>query len=93
MSENGRRRLADFLTTQPVTADVDPAKVMTATRRDELGISSLNMILVLVGYINERADGKLNVRPEWVSQLGEIDGIVSVLDKIDSEARASAGAG
>lgn len=87
-----RQHLAEFLATQPVAAGVDPGQVMTAETRDELGISSLNMILVLVNYIKERADGSIEIRPEWVSCLDEVDGILTVIDEIDALATAGVGA-
>jgi hypothetical protein len=79
-----RRKLAEFLVTQPMTSEVTYEQVVQAESREELGISSLNMILVLLNYINEYTDDTVTLRPEWVSQLADIDGIVSVLREIDA---------
>lgn len=86
-----RRKFADFLATQPMTRDITYEQVVRAESRDELGISSLNMIMVLVNYINEYTNKTVTMRPEWVSQLGDIDGIVSVLREIDASTVAPAG--
>ncbi|MCT9008488.1 hypothetical protein ACWGKW_35065 [Streptomyces sp. NPDC054766] len=78
-----RKNLAEFLATQPMTKDVTYEDVTRATTREELGISSLNIILVIVNYIKERANDSVQLQPEWVSRLGDIEGIVSVIREID----------
>lgn len=83
-TEDYRRTFAEFLATQPVTSDVTYEQVAKARTREELGISSLNMILVLANYIKERTNDTVVLRPEWVSRLTDIDGIVSVLREIDA---------
>ena len=47
-ADDYRRRFAEFLATQPMTSDITYDQVVRARSREELGISSLNMILVLV---------------------------------------------
>lgn len=81
-----RRKLAEFLATQPMTSDITYEQVVRAESRDELGISSLNMIMVLVHYIDEYTNNTVTLRPEWVSRLGAVDGIISVLREIDASA-------
>ncbi len=83
-ADDYRRRFAEFLATQPMTSDITYDQVVQAKSREELGISSLNMILVLVNYINEYTNDTVTLRPEWVSRLGDVDGIVSVLREIDA---------
>jgi hypothetical protein len=39
-----------------------------------------------VNYIDEYANDTVTLRPEWVSRLGDVDGIVSVLHEIDASA-------
>jgi hypothetical protein len=88
MSGDGdRRKFADFLATQPMTSDITYEQVVQAQSREELGISSLNMIMVLVNYINVYTNDTVILRPEWVSRLGEIDGIISVLREIDAASK------
>ncbi|WP_395295488.1 hypothetical protein ACF9IK_19660 [Kitasatospora hibisci] len=79
-----RRKFADFLATQPMTSDITYEQVARAKTRDELGISSLNMVLVLVNYIEKFTNNTVTMRPEWVSLLGDVDGILSVLRQIDA---------
>ncbi|MEU8511572.1 hypothetical protein AB0C76_08305 [Kitasatospora sp. NPDC048722] len=79
-----RRKFADFLATQPMTSDITYEQVARAKTRDELGISSLNMVLVLVNYIDKFTNNTVTMRPEWVSLLGDVDGILSVLRQIDA---------
>jgi hypothetical protein len=83
-ADDYRRKLAEFLATQPVTSDVTYEQVVQAQSREELGISSLNMILVLLNYISEYTNDAVTLRPEWVPRLVDIDGIVSVLREIDA---------
>lgn len=89
-TDDYRRKFADFLATQPMTKDITYDQVVRAKTREELGITSLNMILVLVNYINENTGGSVTLRPEWVSQLGDVDGILTVLAEIDANAAAPA---
>jgi hypothetical protein len=83
-TDDYRRTFAEFLATQPMTSDVTYERVAQARTREDLGISSLNMILVLANYIKERTNDTVALRPEWVSQLTDMDGIVSVLREIDA---------
>jgi hypothetical protein len=85
-----RRKLADFLATQAETSDVTYDQVARAQSREDLGISSLNMVLVLVNYIREHTNGTVALDPEWVSRLDDVDGIVSVLSEIDASMLARA---
>ncbi|MFB7557232.1 hypothetical protein [Streptomyces brevispora] len=85
-TDDYRRKFADFLARQSMTSAVSYEQVARAKTRDELGISSLNMVLVLVNYIDEHTDNTVTMRPEWVSRLGDIDGILSVLREIDASA-------
>jgi hypothetical protein len=84
VADDYRRKFADFLATQPMTSDITYDQVVRAQSRDDLGISSLNMILVILNYINEYTNDTVKLCPEWVSCLGDIDGIVSVLREIDA---------
>ena len=85
-ADDYRQKFADFLKTQPMAADLTHDQIIKADSREELGISSLNMILVLVNYIKEHTNDTVTLRPEWVSRLGDVDGIASVLHEIDEAA-------
>ena len=83
-TDDYRQRLAEILATQPFGDGLTYEQVVRARSRQELGISSLNMIIVLMNYIKKYTDGTITVRPEWVPRLNDIDGIVSVLREIDA---------
>jgi hypothetical protein len=89
-TEYYRRKFAEFLALQPGMTNLTYEKIVQAQSREELGIASLNMILVLMKYIDKYANGTVTVRPEWVSELDDIDGIVSVLQEIDAASLAPA---
>jgi hypothetical protein len=48
------------------------------------------MILVLVNYLTKYTDGTMEIDPEWVSRLSDVDGIISVLQEIDASQLAGA---
>jgi len=83
-ADDYRHKFAEFLTTEPLGADLTYEQVVQARTRQELGISSLNMIIVLLNYIKKHTNGTVTVRPEWVPRLNDIDGIASVLREIDA---------
>jgi hypothetical protein len=85
-----RRKLADFLATQEMTSAVTYEQVLAAQSREDLGISSLNMIVLLLSYIHEFTGDTVELRPEWVSLLGDVDGIVDVLAEIDASVLSTA---
>jgi hypothetical protein len=89
-TENYRRKFAEFLALQPGMTDLTTEQIIQAQSREELGITSLNMILVLMNYIEKYADGNVTIRPEWVSSLDNVDGITSVLREIDAASLAPA---
>jgi uncharacterized protein YjbI with pentapeptide repeats len=89
-ADDYRHKFAEFLSTQPVGGDLSYERIVRAQTRQELGISSLNMIMVLLNYIKKYTNGGITVRPEWVLRLNDVDGIISVLREIDaSEVDAS----
>jgi hypothetical protein len=85
-ADDYRQKLAGFLVTQPFGADLGHEQIARAKTREELGISSLNMIIVLMNYIKKYTDGSVTLRPEWVLRLNDVDGIASVLRDIDAAA-------
>lgn len=80
------KTFVDFLGTQPGVPPLTYEDVARAKTRDELGISSLSIILILVNYLKERTGDTVALQPEWVSRLHDVDGIVSVIRLIE-EAR------
>ncbi len=76
----------DLLRSHDVGPDLTYDDVARASTREELGIGSLEIILLLSKYIDEHGGGKVTFRPEWVSKLDDVDGIVSVIGEIDRAA-------
>ena len=89
-ADDYRHKFAEFLATQPIGGDLSHEQVVRAQSREELGISSLSMIVVLLNYIKKYTNGTVTLRPEWVPRLNDVDGIVSVLRDIDASAAESA---
>ncbi|HUZ39559.1 MAG TPA: hypothetical protein VMV17_24815 [Streptosporangiaceae bacterium] len=89
-TDDYRRKLADFLTKQPETSGLAHERVLAAQTRQDLGISSLTMVLLLTHYVEQYTDNTVTIRPEWVSRLGDVDGIASVLREIDAASLAPA---
>lgn len=87
------RRFVDFATEQNMVSGLDPAEVAPSTRRDELGISSLNIILLLANYMKERGASELAFRPEWVARLDVVEGILAVMREVDQAAPRATAAG
>jgi hypothetical protein len=83
-ADDYRHKFAEFLTTQPIGGDLSYEQIIRAQSRQEMGISSLNMIMVLMNYIKKYTNDTVTVRPEWVPRLNDIDGIISVLREIDT---------
>lgn len=81
------KKFADFLATQPVASGLAYEDVARAKTRDELGISSLNIILIVSNYLKERTGGTMSIQPVWVSRLNDIAGIASVFREIEEGSR------
>lgn len=92
-ADDYRHKFAEFLATQPVGGDLSYEQIVRADTREELGISSLNMIMVLLNYIKKYTNGGITVRPEWVLRLNDVEGIISVLREIDASDVGPSGTG
>ena len=79
------KKLVDFLSTQPETAHLTEEQVTADATREELGIGSLAVILLVNNYIQANAPGVM-IDPAWVPRLNDGAGIISVLDEIDQSA-------
>jgi hypothetical protein len=90
-NDDYRNRFAEFLAAQPFGSDLSYEQIVGAETPQDLGISSLNMIIVLMDYIKKYTNGSVTVTPEWVLQLTDMDGVISVLREIDAVAAAPAG--
>jgi len=84
-----RRNLADFLATQPGFETITAEQVAAARTRDDLGLNSLQVILIMVNYL-AATGGEHAFQPDWVARLEDVDGIASVMRDIDSLTMSSA---
>jgi hypothetical protein len=84
------RRFQDFLSTQKAVQDLDLDDVALGKRRDEVGISSLNIIMLIMAYLKKNGAPGVRFNPRWVASLENVDGILTVLREIDETALASA---
>lgn len=84
------RRFADYVGSQgghPLTY----ADFVACASRAELGISSLDMLILVAGYIDATAGGSIVLQPEWVPMLDDVAGIRAVVAEIDTAAAAAGG--
>jgi hypothetical protein len=78
-------RFHAFVTAQGMSERVDAAQALRAQHRTDLGISSLEVILLVANYMSLRGADTAGFKPEWVVQLDDIAGIVLVMREIDQQ--------
>jgi hypothetical protein len=83
-ADDYRLKLAGFFASQAATSHLTRDQVLAAQTRQDLGITSLTMVLLLANYIEKHTNNTVTLQPEWVSRLGDVDGIASVLREIDA---------
>jgi hypothetical protein len=77
------KNFVDFALVQGLAPGLTYGDVAQSKTRAELGISSLNMIILIANYVEEKTGGSLSLEPEWVPLLDEVEGILSVISEID----------
>lgn len=82
------QRFAEYVAAQP-GHDLSYDDLARSTTRAELGIGSLDMLILVAGYIETVANGAVALQPEWVPLLDDVPGIRSVLVDIDAAAAQS----
>lgn len=82
-NEDYVRKFVYFMTEQGLAPDLTFDDAMRTKTREELGISSLNIILLIANYKKEYASAEMSFKPEWVARLNDVDGIISVMREID----------
>lgn len=73
----------DFLNTQNVAPELSYEEVAQAGSTADLGISSLNIILVVVNYLKEATGDTVDFDPDWVPLLDSVAGVRTVIATID----------
>lgn len=81
-------KLYTFLQTQTYLSGIDMERVRNARRREDLGISSLTVIVLVSNYLESVGLSASRLEPEWLPRLDEISGIISVFREIDASAAA-----
>lgn len=77
------RRFVDYVAGQGSGVTLSYSDVATSTTRAELGIGSLDMLILLAGYADATTGGAVTLQPEWVPMLDDVEGIRTVLVEID----------
>ncbi|GLZ51891.1 hypothetical protein [Actinomycetospora sp. NBRC 106378] len=77
------RAFADFVAGQP-GHDLTYEDLTGSATRAELGIGSLDMLILIAGYIESRGADGLSLQPEWVPLLDDVAGLRTVLAEIDA---------
>jgi hypothetical protein len=80
------KRFHVLLSEQGMGGRVDAAQALEAKRRADLGITSLEIIMLVASYMSMRGADTSGFRPEWVPLLDDIAGILSVMREIDRQA-------
>jgi hypothetical protein len=74
-----------FLKTQDYLGNIGIDALKAARKREELGISSLAVIMLVVNYMEANGVPNAEFNPDWINRLDDVDGIVSVFRQIDRE--------
>ena len=79
-------KLHAFLRTQDfVPQEIELDTVRTARKRDELGITSLGIIMLVANYMEAQGVPNAEFNPDWINDFETVDGILSVMRAIDLE--------
>jgi hypothetical protein len=79
---NYREKFLNFAISEGFLSSVSADDVARSSTRDDLGLSSLNVILLIVNYLKQNSRD-VTLDPEWVASLDDVDGIISVMREID----------
>jgi hypothetical protein len=90
MSDDYVQKLVDAVRASGIDVTLTADDVHKATRRQDLGITSLNIILVIASYLQAGPNRGMAPKAEWVPRLDEVEGILSVLEEIDRTAPQAA---
>jgi hypothetical protein len=77
--------LCAFLKTQDFLDDIDIDAVRAARSREDLGITSLGVIMLVANYMEAHGVANAEFNPDWITKLDSIDGIIAVFREIDHD--------
>jgi len=81
----GYAELCAFMKTQDYLGPIELDALKGAKKRDELGITSLGVIMLVANYMESIGVSNGEFNPDWIERLDDVAGIVSVLREIDRE--------
>jgi hypothetical protein len=81
-NNNYQAKFLDLAVSEGFMAEMSVDDLPPGTTREDLGLSSLNVILLIANYIEQNA-GDVEFDPAWVDSLADVEGIASVLRRID----------
>ncbi len=78
----GIQELCRFINAQDHLANVRLEDLEGASRREQLGITSLGVIMLVANYMEAHGVSHAGFNPDWVNKLDSIEGIISVFRDI-----------
>jgi acyl carrier protein len=90
--DNYRQRLVDLAVSEGLLSNTTVDEIRPDRSRGDLGLTSLNVILLIAGYL-EQSSGDITFDPEWVASLETIGGIITVMQNIDALSAESVSVG
>ena len=85
MTDHDYLRYCTFLRTQDHLHSIALDTLKSARKREELGISSLGVIMLVANYLASHGVPDAEFNPDWVPRLDDVAGILSVLREIDDQ--------
>jgi hypothetical protein len=82
-TDHYRQRLFDLAVAEGLFSDATVDDLQPDTPRGAVGLTSLNVILIIAKYL-EQSPGDIAFDPAWVASLETIGGIISVMENIDA---------
>ena len=77
--------LCAFINIQDYLGRVSVDALRTSRTREELGITSLAVIMLVANYMQASGVSHMEFNPDWVGKLDYVEGIVAVFREIDQE--------
>jgi len=77
-------KLTELISSQDYLKDVPLDAVGLSSTRDELGITSLSVIMLVANYMERVGGADQAFDPDWVHRLNDVGGIIQVMRLIDT---------
>lgn len=82
-------RLVEFINEQKYLPPTDLAALKAADRTNDVGITSLGAIGLVVAYLKRCGLDDASFNPDWLPDLEFLDGVLRVFKEIDRRAEAT----